>query len=80
MFSNQKIHFVGIGGSGMNGIAEVLVNMGHRITGTDMKSSSVTERLERLGITIYIGHDASYVQDVNVVVRSTISQIIMSKL
>ena len=71
MFSNQRIHFVGIGGSGMNGIAEVLINMGHRITGSDMKASSVTERLQSLGIQIYIGHDASYVHDVDVVVRST---------
>ena len=71
MFSNQKIHFVGIGGSGMNGIAEVLFNMGHRVTGSDMKGSSVTERLERLGIEIQIGHDVSHVQNVDVVVRST---------
>ena len=71
MFSNQRIHFVGIGGSGMNGIAEVLINMGHRVTGSDMKASSVTERLQTLGIQIYIGHDASYVHDVDVVVRST---------
>ena len=71
MFSNQRIHFVGIGGSGMNGIAEVLINMGHRVTGSDMKASSVTERLQTLGIQIYIGHDASHVHDVDVVVRST---------
>ena len=71
MFSNQRIHFVGIGGSGMNGIAEVLINMGHRVTGSDMKASSVTERLQTLGIQIHIGHDASYVHNVDVVVRST---------
>ena len=70
MFSNQRI-FVEIGGSGMDRIAEVLINMGHRITGSDMKASSVTERLQSLGIQIYIGHDASYVHDVNVVVRSS---------
>ena len=56
-----KGYFCGIGGSGMNGIAEVLINMGHRITGSDMKASSVTERLQSLGIQIYIGHDGSYV-------------------
>jgi UDP-N-acetylmuramate--alanine ligase len=71
MFSNQKIHFVGIGGSGMNGIAEVLINMGHHVTGSDMKASSVTERLESLGGVIHIGHDAFYVHGVDVVVRST---------
>jgi len=57
---NPKLHFhfTGIGGSGMSGIAEILLNSGFRVSGSDQKSSSVTDRLRRLGATIQIGHSA----------------------
>jgi len=52
----KKIHFIGVGGSGMNGIAEVLVNMGYKVTGSDLAESETTRRLRGLGITIFVGH------------------------
>ncbi len=52
----KKIHFIGVGGSGMNGIAEVLVNMGYKVTGSDLAESETTKRLRGLGITIFVGH------------------------
>lgn len=52
----KKIHFIGIGGSGMNGIAEVLLNMGYKVTGSDLSETDVTRRLKSLGAAIYIGH------------------------
>src|SRR5713226_7134397 len=52
----QQIHFVGIGGVGMSGIAEVLSNMGYRVTGSDARRSEVVDRLERLGAKVFIGH------------------------
>ncbi|ABV89120.1 UDP-N-acetylmuramate--L-alanine ligase [Shewanella pealeana] len=67
----KHIYFVGIGGAGMGGIAEVLVNEGYKLSGSDIAQSAVTERLAQLGVTIYIGHDASQVKDVDVVVVST---------
>jgi len=66
-----RVHFIGIGGSGMSGIAEVLVNMGFHVSGSDMKESSVVTRLRSLGARVFIGHDASNVAGVDVVVRST---------
>ncbi|MGS0680027.1 UDP-N-acetylmuramate--L-alanine ligase [Shewanella sp. 125m-7] len=67
----KHIYFVGIGGAGMGGIAEVLVNEGYKLSGSDIAESPVTERLAQLGATIYIGHDASQVKGVDVVVVST---------
>ncbi len=67
----QRIHFVGIGGSGMSGIAEVLVTQGYAVTGSDLSESSSVARLRSLGATIHIGHDPAYVDDVDVVVKST---------
>jgi UDP-N-acetylmuramate--alanine ligase len=67
----QRIHFVGIGGSGMCGIAEVLVTQGYAVTGTDLSDSAAVERLRELGATIHIGHDPAYVEGVDVVVKST---------
>ncbi len=67
----EHIHFVGIGGSGMCGIAEVLHHEGYKITGSDQSESRVVERLRSLGIAIHIGHHAEYVRNANVVVRST---------
>jgi UDP-N-acetylmuramate--alanine ligase len=67
----QHVHFVGIGGIGMSGIAEVLCNLGFRVTGSDLKKSAVTNRLEKLGAEITEGHQAENVGDAHVVVRST---------
>ena len=67
----QRIHFVGIGGIGMSGIAEVLLNLGYKISGSDLKSSSVTQRLVSLGATIHDGHAASNVAGADVVVISS---------
>lgn len=70
-FKPQHIHFVGIGGIGMSGIAEVLLNLGYQISGSDLRSSPVTERLERLGATVYPGHAAANVEGAKVLVTSS---------
>jgi UDP-N-acetylmuramate--alanine ligase len=67
----KRVHFVGIGGSGMSGIAEVLVTQGYQVTGSDLTDSVVTRRLARLGATIAIGHAAANVTSADVVVVST---------
>jgi UDP-N-acetylmuramate--alanine ligase len=67
----QHVHFVGVGGIGMSGIAEVLLNMGFRVSGSDLRRSDVTARLESLGAKIYEGHSAEHVNGAHVVVRST---------
>jgi len=67
----HRIHLVGIGGSGMGGIAEVLLNLGYGVQGSDLKGNTVTERLARLGATIFIGHDEKYLGDSDVVVVSS---------
>ncbi|MBT5204653.1 MAG: UDP-N-acetylmuramate--L-alanine ligase [Gammaproteobacteria bacterium] len=67
----RRIHFVGIGGSGMCGIAEVLSNQGYKITGSDLKSSEITERLVDLGIGVSFGHAREHVQGADVVVVSS---------
>jgi UDP-N-acetylmuramate--alanine ligase len=67
----QHIHFVGIGGIGMSGIAEVLVNLGYRVSGSDAKLSPITERLRQLGGKIFEGHAAANIEDAQVVVTST---------
>src|SRR3979409_788545 len=67
----QHVHFVGIGGIGMSGIAEVLANLGFRVSGSDQKKSEVTAHLEELGVTVDEGHAAENVGDAHVVVRST---------
>ncbi|MEQ8272176.1 MAG: UDP-N-acetylmuramate--L-alanine ligase [Deltaproteobacteria bacterium] len=67
----RLIHFVGIGGIGMSGIAEVLLNLGYGVRGSDMKSSETTQRLESLGGDVRIGHDGSNVDGVDVVVVSS---------
>jgi UDP-N-acetylmuramate--alanine ligase len=72
MFSKfQHIHFVGIGGIGMSGIAEVLLNLGYRVSGSDVKRTAVTDRLEKLGGTIHEGHAASNIEGAHVLVTST---------
>ena len=65
------IHFIGIGGIGMSGIAEVLFNLGYRVKGSDGKGSSITQRLVDLGIEVFLGHDESNVKGVEVVVISS---------
>ncbi len=67
----DKIHFVGVGGTGMSGIAEVLSNLGYSVSGSDIKASTVTDRLQALGVKVYFGHRAENVADVDVVVTST---------
>jgi UDP-N-acetylmuramate--alanine ligase len=67
----QHIHFVGIGGIGMSGIAEILVNLGYRVSGSDQKRTETIERLERLGAKVFTGHRAENVEGVHVVVYSS---------
>ncbi|CAN0618195.1 UDP-N-acetylmuramate--L-alanine ligase [Burkholderia multivorans] len=67
----KHIHFVGIGGAGMSGIAEVLVNLGYEVSGSDISRNAVTDRLEALGARIAIGHDAANIEGANAVVVST---------
>jgi UDP-N-acetylmuramate--alanine ligase len=72
MFQKKwNIHFIGIGGSGMSGIAEVLVNLGHNISGSDLKKTDITDHLENIGAKIYIGHNAKNIKFAEVVVIST---------
>jgi UDP-N-acetylmuramate--alanine ligase len=67
----QRIHFVGIGGIGMSGIAEVLLNLGYKISGSDLRSSAVTQRLASLGATTFEGHAAGNIAGADVVVTSS---------
>ena len=67
----HTIHFVGIGGSGMSGIAEVLINLGYAVQGSDLKAGAVTRRLESLGAGVFIGHRAENVAGADVVVVSS---------
>ena len=66
----KRIHIIGIGGAGMSGLAQVLHAMGHRVTGSDLTASAVTRRLEALGITVAIGHDAANLGLVDLVTAS----------
>jgi UDP-N-acetylmuramate--alanine ligase len=67
----RKIHFIGIGGSGMSGIAEVLLNLGYQVSGSDLTDSATLRRLASLGIETHVGHAASHVQQADAVVTST---------
>jgi UDP-N-acetylmuramate--alanine ligase len=67
----RRVHFVGIGGIGMSGIAELLVNLGYAVTGSDLRRSEITDRLASLGVGISIGHDARNLGDADVVVVSS---------
>ncbi|MGS0941817.1 UDP-N-acetylmuramate--L-alanine ligase [Pseudomonas luteola] len=71
MRSIRRIHFVGIGGVGMCGIAEVLLNLGYEVSGSDLRASPVTERLQQFGAKIYIGHSAENLERVDVLVVSS---------
>ena len=67
----KNIHFIGIGGSGMSGIAEVLLNLGFQVSGSDLASNSVTERLKAAGARVCQGHQAEHLVDADVVVVSS---------
>jgi UDP-N-acetylmuramate--alanine ligase len=67
----QRVHFIGIGGIGMSGIAEILLNLGYSVSGSDLRRSSITERLASLGATIFEGHTAANVVGSGVVVTSS---------
>lgn len=67
----RQIHFIGIGGVGMSGIAEVLYNQGYRITGSDLGNEGTVQRLKSLGIPVYMGHKAEHITGADVVVRSS---------
>jgi UDP-N-acetylmuramate--alanine ligase len=68
---SQRVHFIGIGGIGMSGIAEILLTMGYAVSGSDLRAGPTTERLERLGATIYVGHAAANAAASDVVVTSS---------
>jgi UDP-N-acetylmuramate--alanine ligase len=65
------MHFIGIGGIGMSGIAEILINLGYEVSGSDLHISEQTKRMESLGARVYIGHNASNIEDYSVVITST---------
>ena len=67
----NKIHFIGIGGIGMSGLAEILNHQGFKVSGSDLSLSDITQRLENLGIKIYQGHSAENVKDADLVVYSS---------
>lgn len=67
----DHIHFVGVGGTGMSGIAEVMCNLGYQVSGSDIKNSAVTDRLAQLGVSICIGHRRENIADADVVVASS---------
>ena len=67
----KHIHFVGIGGSGMSGIAEVLANLGFTVSGSDLADNATTRRLADLGVRTHIGHAAEHVADADALVVST---------
>src|SRR5688572_32978329 len=67
----RRIHFIGVGGIGMSGIAELLVNLGYEVSGSDMHRTDITDRLESLGARIAEGHDAGNLGNAEVVVYSS---------
>lgn len=67
----KHIHFVGIGGSGMSGIAEVLLNLGYQVSGSDLADNAITQRMKQLGATVYLGHANSHLANANAVVVSS---------
>ncbi|MEY2993189.1 MAG: hypothetical protein RL357_124 [Pseudomonadota bacterium] len=70
----QHIHFVGIGGAGMSGIAEVLINLGYTVSGSDISQSATVQRLEALGARVHLGHASEHIHGAHVVVTSTAVQ------
>jgi UDP-N-acetylmuramate--alanine ligase len=69
--TSQRVHFIGIGGIGMSGIAEILLTMGYSVSGSDLRASTATARLAALGATIYVGHEAIHAAACDVVVASS---------
>ena len=67
----RHIHFVGIGGAGMSGIAEILLTLGYTVSGSDQRRGDTLERLERLGAKVFVGHDGTHIEGANVVVYSS---------
>ena len=67
----RRIHFVGIGGAGMSGIAEVLVNLGYAVSGSDLSANAATDRLASLGARVMFGHDRANIERADVVVVSS---------
>ncbi len=67
----RRIHLVGIGGSGMGGIAEVLFTLGYQVSGSDLAHNAMVKHLQSLGVTIYLGHEAAFIQQADVVVISS---------
>ncbi|MBT8084342.1 MAG: UDP-N-acetylmuramate--L-alanine ligase [Woeseia sp.] len=67
----NRVHFVGIGGSGMSGIAEVMLSLGYSVQGSDLRPNAAVKRLEKLGATVFIGHDREHVADADAVVVSS---------
>ncbi len=67
----KHIHFVGVGGAGMSGIAEILHNLGYRVSGSDQADSATTQRLAQLGLQVHIGHAAENIAGADCVVTST---------
>ena len=67
----KKIHFVGVGGIGMSGMAELLFNLGYKISGSDLKQSSVTNNLNKIGIKVFIGHNENNIKDIDLLVYSS---------
>ena len=70
-FRKRRIHFIGIGGIGMSGIAEILLNLGYTVSGSDLRESPITKRLREHGATVHIGHDAEHLADPEAVVTSS---------
>ena len=69
--TSQHVHFIGIGGIGMSGIAEILLNLGMKVSGSDLRRGPVTDRLAQLGATVYQGHEAGHIAGATVVVTSS---------
>src|SRR6185369_17583948 len=70
-FDIGPVHFIGIGGIGMSGVAEIMLRIGYQVQGSDAKASANTERLERLGAKVFIGHAPEQVEGASAVVYST---------
>ena len=68
--STKKIHFIGVGGIGMSGLAEILINLGYAVSGSDLSTSSIVRRLESYGLTFHLGHDGDNIGDTSIVVMS----------
>src|SRR5262245_13958136 len=70
-FEIGPVHFIGIGGIGMSGIAEIMLRVGYRVQGSDARASANTERLQKLGVEVFIGHDPAHLEGAYAVVYST---------